>query len=209
MKNHRGTKKRFMAVALSLAMIATAVAGTGNPAAAVKAVKVKKLTLKKPVIRTLALKKGESYRLKWKVKPAKGALKFTSSKKSVVSVNKKGKLKAKKAGKATITIASKTKPKKSVKIKVTVYKKFKKASKVKLSAEKTSITAGSTTKLKAVVNPSKATVKKVAFASKDKKIATVSSKGVVTGKKQGTTTITAYAKDGRGAKASIKITVMA
>ncbi len=209
MKNHRGTKKRFMAVALSLAMIATAAAGTGNPAAAVKAVKVKKLTLKKPVIRTLALKKGESYRLKWKVKPAKGALKFTSSKKSVVSVNKKGKLKAKKAGKATITIASKTKPKKSVKIKVTVYKKFKKASKVKLSAEKTSITAGSTTKLKAVVNPSKATVKKVAFASKDKKIATVSSKGVVTGKKQGTTTITAYAKDGRGAKASIKITVMA
>ena len=57
MKNHRGTKKRFMAVALSLAMIATAVAGTGNPAAAVKAVKVKKLTLKKPVIRTLALKR--------------------------------------------------------------------------------------------------------------------------------------------------------
>ena len=47
MKNHRGTKKRFMAVALSLAMIATVAAGTGNPAAAVKAVKVKKLTLKK------------------------------------------------------------------------------------------------------------------------------------------------------------------
>lgn len=47
LKNHRGTKKRFMAVALSLAMIATAAAGTGHPAAAAKAVKVKKLTLKK------------------------------------------------------------------------------------------------------------------------------------------------------------------
>lgn len=206
MRNHKGMQKRLLAVVLSLSMVVPGVVGVQTQAAA-KTVKVKQLTLKKPVIQSLALKKGESYRLKWKVKPAKGTLTFTSSKKAVVSVTKKGKLKAKKQGKATITIASKSKPKKSVKIKVTVYKKFKKASKVKLSAASSSIAVGATTSLKASVTPSKATVKQVTYVSKDKKIASVSSKGVVTGKKKGTTTITAYAKDGRGAKASVKITV--
>lgn len=207
MSNYKGMQKRLLAAVLSLSMVVPGVMTMQSQTAAAKTVKVKKLTLKKPVIKTLALKKGESYRLKWKVKPAKGKVVFTSGKKSVVTVNKKGKIKAKKPGTATVTIASKSKPKKSVKIKVRVYKKFKKASKVKLTATKKTIEAGKTTQLKATVSPKKATVKKVTYVSKNRNIATVNSKGVVTGKKKGTTTITAYAKDGRGAKASLSISV--
>lgn len=204
---HKGMQKRLLAVTLSLSMVVSGVMGMQPDQTAAKTVKVKKITLKKPVTGTLALKKGENFQLKWKVTPAKGKLTFKSSKKSVVMVNKKGKLKAKKAGKATVTIASKSKPKKSAKVKVTVYKKFTKVSKVTLKAAATSITVGQTTNLTATVDPSKATVKGVTYESKDKQIATVSSEGVVTGRKKGTTTITAYAKDGRGAKASIAITV--
>lgn len=207
MSHYKGMQKRFWAVLLSLSMVIPGAMTMQSQTVDAKTVKVKKLTLKKPVIRTLALKKGESYRLKWNVKPAKGKVVFTSSKKAVVTVNGKGKVKAKKPGTATVTLASKSRPKKSVKIKVRVYKKFKKASKVKLSAAKKTIAVGETTKLKASISPSKATVKKVSYVSQNKKIATVDSKGVVRAKKKGTTTITAYAKDGRGAKASVKLTV--
>ena len=45
-------------------------------------------------------------------------------------------------------------------------------------------------KLKATVSPKKSSVKGVKFTSSNKKVATVSSKGVVTGKKKGTAKIT-------------------
>ena len=54
---------------------------------------------------------------------ASKAVKFESSKKSVVTVSKKGVLKAKKIGKAKITVKSKANPAKQVKFTVTVAKK--------------------------------------------------------------------------------------
>ncbi len=60
------------------------------------------------------------------------------------------------------------------------------ASKVKLNKTKVTIRVGKTVKLKV-----KGTKKKVKWSSNKKKIATVTSKGVVKGKKQGTATITA------------------
>lgn len=207
MSYHKGCQKRFLAVALSLSLVVSGGMTMQSETAAAKTVKVKKLTLKKPVVQTLAMKKGESYSLKWEVKPAKGKVVFSSSKKAIVTVNKKGKLKAKKPGTATVTIASKSKPKKSVKVKVRVYKNFKKISKVTLSASKKTLAAGENVQLKTTINPAKATVKKVTYVSKDKKIAVVNSKGIVTAKKKGTTDIIAYAGDGRGAKASLTITV--
>lgn len=56
------------------------------------------------------------------------------------------------------------------------------------------------------VKPSKAS-KSVTYKSSNKKIATVSSKGTVTGKKKGTVKITATSKKNKKAKATIKITV--
>lgn len=65
--------------------------------------------------------------------------------------------------------------------------------------------------LKVNVSPANAPIPKVAWATDNKKYATVNSKGVVTTKKAGkgkTVKITATAKDGSGKKASIKIKIM-
>ncbi len=203
-----GKIRKLLTIVLTAAMLAGTL-GQADYVSAAKKKSVKTIRLTKPAIKTLALKKGEKYKLKWKVTPKslKKKVTFTSGKKSVVSVSKKGVLKAKKAGKATITIQSKTRPKKKVKLKVTVYKKFKKVKKVKLNRKSAALTQGGKLTLKATVSPKKATVKKVVYRSSKKSVATVNSKGVVTAKKVGTAKITAYAKDGRGAKAVCSITV--
>ena len=69
--------------------------------------------------KTLTLKKGKSYQLKVTVNPVNTTdkLNFKSSNTKIVTVSSKGKLKAKKKGKATITITS---GKKKVTCKVTV-----------------------------------------------------------------------------------------
>lgn len=193
-----------------LAIVVVLVSATGPaPTLAAKSQSVKSISLKKPIIKKLALKKGEKFLLKVNVKPTalKKEIKYSSSKKSVVSVNKNGKLTAKKPGKSTVTIASKTKPVRRVKIKVTVYKKFNQAKKVVLNKKKATIVVGNKMQLKATVKPQKATVKKVTYVSSKKKVASVSKKGIVTAKKAGKTKITAYAEDGRGAKAVCKLTV--
>lgn len=170
---------------------------------------IKTIQHTKPAVKTLALQKGEKYKLNWKVTPKnlKKKVTFTSGKKSVVSVGKNGVLKAKKAGKATITIQSKTKPKKTVKLKVTVHKKLTKAKKVSLNHKSAVLVPGGRLALKATITPKKATVKKVTYSSSEKSVATVSQKGIVTAKKEGTAKITAYAQDGRGAKAVCNIIV--
>ncbi len=87
--------------------------------------------------------------------------------------------------------------------------KNKKVTSVRITGS-TSLTAGKSTTLKAVVSPSNASNKAVSWSSSNKKYATVSSKGVVTAKAAGagkTVTITAKAKDGSGKKATIKIKI--
>lgn len=77
---------------------------------------------------------------------------------------------------------------------------------MKLSGKST-IEVGKTTTLKATVTPSSASNKKVVYSSSDTTVATVSSKGVVKGIKEGSVTITATAVDGSGKKATKAITV--
>lgn len=208
MLRHKAIVKRSFSLVLALVMLLT-VSGTISNRASAKAKAVKKITLSNPKIKTLALKKGETFQLKVNVTP-KGASKqiaYKSSKKSVVTVSKKGKLKAKKKGKATITVFSKTKPKKKVKITVTVTKKLKKVTKVSLNKNSAKMMAGGTLTLKATLSPKKATVKKVFWKSSKTSIATVDQKGVVRARRSGSVKITAYAKDGRGAKAVCAISV--
>ncbi len=207
MKYHSYRLRRVLAAVMALVVMATAVVVPEAAHAAKKT--VKSIALSKPVVKTLGMKKGETFSLKVKVKPAGLSKKITyrSSKKAVVSVDKKGKLKAKKAGKAVITISSQTKPKKSVKVTVSVFKAFKKAKKVALNQKHATLPEGQKLQLKASVSPKNATVKKVTFQSSDTSVARVTSKGVVTAKKTAPAKITAYAADGRGAKAVCTITV--
>ncbi|WP_099470067.1 rhamnogalacturonan lyase family protein [Konateibacter massiliensis] len=82
-----------------------------------------------------------------------------------------------------------------------------KVSKIAISGNDSIIGIGTTNTLTATAEPTNAAVKTVLWSSSDSKIATVSTSGVVTGKKNGTVTITATAADGSGVAASVKITV--
>lgn len=85
----------------------------------------------------------------------------------------------------------------------------KKPTKITLKATQKKVEIGKTVKVSVKsVTPKKAD-KAVTFKSSDKAIATVSSKGIVTGKKAGTVTITATSKKTKKVKAKIKIKVVA
>ena len=200
--------QRSLTAFLTAALVTTSFGGQGIVFAKAKkkASPSVSLTVTNPAISMLSLKKGETFQLKVKVTPKKKAKKvtFRSTKSSIVSVNKKGKCKAKKAGKAKVIVSC---GKKKTVISVMVTKKLKKVKKVTLSKKSASLFCGSSLKLTAKLTPAKATKKGVVYRSSKSSVASVSKKGVVMAKKKGTAVITAYAKDGRGAKAVCKITV--
>lgn len=77
-------------------------------------------------------------------------------------------------------------------------------SSIKLNKKSVSVGVQDEFTLKATVKPSNATNRKVTWESKNKKVATVTQKGVVKGKKIGKTTIIAKA-DGKSAKCTINV----
>ena len=82
---------------------------SGIPAEAVARNKVTDVSVIKPAISELTLKQGTGYVLKTEASPktAKSkALRYRSSRQEVVAVSAKGKLKAKKCGKAVLTVLS-------------------------------------------------------------------------------------------------------
>ena len=124
----------------------------------------------------------------------------SSNKKIATATYKNGKItiKAKKKpGKAIITVTTATG--KSAKIKVTVPK----AKTTKITCKKVSVKKGKKVTLKPKVAPSYSD-DKITYKSANKKIATVTSKGVVKGVKKGTTTITV--KSGKK-NVKVKVTV--
>lgn len=68
---------------------------------------------------------------------------------------------------------------------------------------------GKTRTLLASISPSNATDQKLKWSTSNEKIATVTQKGKIKGKKAGTATITVAAMDGSGLKATCKVTVTA
>lgn len=121
-----------------------------------------------------------------------GKVKFTSSNKKVATVSSKGVVKAKKAGKTTITVKVGNYTKK-------VVIQVKKPS-LKLAKSSATIKKGKTVKIKATATPSG----KVTYKSSNKKVATVTAKGVVKAKKKGTATIT-VTSNGVSKKFKVKV----
>lgn len=127
---------------------------------------------------------------------------WASSNKKVVTVDKNGKIKAgTKTGTAKITVTLKSGKKATLKVKVQTAKV--KTTKISGLKKKLTIKKGKSVTLKPVVSPI-TSQEKVTYRSSNKKIATVSSKGVVKGRRKGTVTITV--KSGKVTK-KIKITV--
>lgn len=127
---------------------------------------------------------------------------WASSNKKIVTVDKNGKIKAgTRTGTAKITVTLKSGKKATLKVKVQTAK----VKTTKISGLKTKLTIkkGKSVTLKPVVSPI-TSQEKVTYRSSNKKIATVSSKGVVKGRRKGTVTITV--KSGKVTK-KIKITV--
>ena len=127
---------------------------------------------------------------------------WASSNKKIVTVYKNGKIKAgTKTGTAKITVTLKSVKKATLKVKVQTAKV--KTTKISGLKKKLTIKKGKSVTLKPVVSPI-TSQEKVTYRSSNKKIATVSSKGVVKGRRKGTVTITV--KSGKVTK-KIKITV--
>ena len=121
-----------------------------------------------------------------------GKVTFKSSNKKVATVNSKGVITGKKAGKAVITVkVGKYTKKLTVKVKKPSFKLVKSSVKLK-KGNKTTI------RVKA------APVSKVTYKTSNKKVATVNSKGVVTAKKKGTAKITVKCN---GITRTFKVTV--
>lgn len=161
------------------------------------AVKTKSI---KGLSKSVSVVKGKSVTLKPTLEPVNSPEKitYTSSNKKAATVNAKGVVKGVKPGTAKITVKSGSK-KVVVRVKVTGVKTTKLSG---VPAAK-SVSKGKTFKIKAVAAP-KNTSEKITYTSSNKKVATVTAKGVVKGLRKGTATITV--KSG-SKKMTCKVTV--
>ena len=178
-----GKKKGSAVVTVTLASKKTASFKVTVQKAAVKTTKITTST------KSLTLAKGATYKKlasSITVAPvtSKEKVTYSSSNKKVATVSSKGVIKAKKAGTAKITVKS-GKKKVVVTVKVTGVKTTNLSG---VPAAK-SVSKGKSFKIKAIATP-KNTDEKITFKSSNKKVATVTSKGVVKGLKKGTATIT-------------------
>ena len=161
------------------------------------AVKTKSI---KGLSKSVSVVKGKSLTLKPTLEPVNSPEKitYTSSNKKVATVSAKGVVKGVKPGTAKITVKSGSK-KVVVRVKVTGVKTTKLSG---VPAAK-SVSKGKTFKIKAEAAP-KNTSEKITYTSSNKKVATVTAKGVVKGLRKGTATITV--KSG-SKKMTCKVTV--
>lgn len=219
MKQFSSRKRRGRTAALFLAtaLTVTSIFGQAGTIFAAKA-KATGISLSKPLCAsgktpsaTLTMKPRTSFKIKATVLPSNATnkkLTYKSNKKNVASVSKKGLIRAKKKGKATITISAASNRRARAKIKVTVVKKFKKVKKISISQPRASLYVNDSLTLKGIIqSPKKPTNKKLIWLTSDSSIVSVTRKGVVTAQKAGTATITVASADGQGAKASCNIQV--
>ena len=203
------------AVAAGTAIItATAADGSGVKATCKitvtnPVIKVTKVTLNKT---TASVVKGKTLTLTATVTPTNATNKnvtWKSSNTKIATVDGNGKVTAVAAGTVTITCTAIADKSKSATCKITVTNPAVKVTKLSMNKTSVDLLKGKTVQLKVTVTPSNATNKAVTWTSSNKKIATVTSNGLVKAVGTGTVTITAKAKDGSGKKVTCKINVYA
>lgn len=173
---------------------------------------VKSVTITKPTRESSAvvwLKKGYTIvDLKAKVSvtdDSSKAVTYKSSKKSVASVDDKGRVTCKRPGEAIITVTSKADKTKSDTIKLNVKQKVQEVS----AAKTIKLYVGKSKAINPTYMPEKAVFDRWGYKNYNSKIISVSKDGVITAKKIGKTTITVKAYDGfkNGSDAWTKISV--
>ena len=128
---------------------------------------------------------------------------WISGNKSIATVSSTGLVSAVAAGDTTITAKSKDDPEKTVSCKVHVESKLVKEIKL---AKTASISYGSTKTLSATLVPADAKNPKLSWSSSNNNVASVDQNGKVTGKKVGTSKITAKSSNGVSATCTVTVT---
>lgn len=130
-------------------------------------------------------------------------IKWSSSNTNVATVSSTGLVVSKRNGEAVITASLDGKIAKAT---IIVNNKNVSVTGVSVTPTSTSLNVGASVTLNANITPNNASNKNVTWTSSDSTIASVSSKGVVTGKKRGTVVITVKTNDGNmTAKITIKV----
>ena len=171
----------------------------------VKSVPVTSVTLSPS---SLSMTVGETTWLTATVSPSNASNKdvtWTSSNTSVATVSSDGEVTAKKVGTATIT-AKTTDGGKTATCSVTVKASTVSVTGVSLNTSSLTLQVGKTASLVATVSPSNATNKEVIWTVGNTSVASVTSSGLVTAKKVGTTVVTVKTSDG-GKTATCTVTV--
>ena len=166
-----------------------------------KEVPITAISLKKT---SLALAVNESQTLKVSITPSNAtnkSISWSSSDRSVATVNSSGKVTGKKVGTATITATT------SNGMTATCSVTVSQTAVTGISLDKSSLTlsVGSTGTFTATVTPVNASDKSITWSSSDRSVATVDSSGKVKAIKAGTSKITATASNGMKAEATVTV----
>lgn len=190
------SRKRLLGILCAIALLVTIIPVDIAEAAA----RSNTLTLSET---SYVMKKGARLRLKvtGSLIGFNGRLKWSTSNWKVAVVTPRGVVIARKKG--TTVIKVKAGGQKAT-CKITVGTPVKK---IKASKKSLTLKVGKTAKLKTGISPKTATVKKLKYTTKNKRVATVSKKGVVKGIAAGSTQVTVQSTDGSGKAAKIKVKV--
>jgi len=159
------------------------------------------------VNRILVLPAGRSARLTATITPADVRNKnftVTSTDLGILKVSGST-VTALQAGECDLTVASQQNPEITETFHVLVTQPMKK---LQITAPAKTVPAGGSLQLSTVVTPDNATIQAVEWSSRNEKIATVDSNGIVTGIARGNVTIDAKATDGSGVKTYLTISVI-
>lgn len=166
--------------------------------------KVSRLKINKSYIR---LMEGKSSKIKASVSPSnasKKGLKWSTSDTNVAVVSNSGKVTAISEGTAQIKVSTTDGSKKSVSCTVQVYKRVPTTA-ITIAQKDVVMVRGTSENVAVTIQPVN-TTDKIKYASDNRSVATVSSKGKVTARRPGTATITITTSSGK--QASVNITVV-
>lgn len=184
--NGKSTIKSLTALTMAGAMVFSMntmpVSAAKKKAKAKSTVKSVKVVAPSGSKKSATVAKGKSIKLAVTVNATKKAYKkvtYKVSNKKVISVSKKGVVKGKKSWTATVKVISTKNKKKKASIKIKVVSGAVKT--IKLNKSSLALNVGDSGKLSAKVTASKKAYKTLKWTTSNKKVATVTSKGVVKG----------------------------